>query len=216
MVCVVPKALPAPTSYTTAFPATENPISQGGIWLNGLTDGLDWNDIQTSVGKAYAGAIDIAVGGDSDSICCLRRSLLAATPKQFAEATFFKSAGYNPAGDHEFSLLLRFSIAAHNAAGIEWYTNQNLGSTVVLWNGAHSDFTPIFLCTVTSLADGDVFRMEVDNSNVVTCYQSGSVVGSGTVSGAPAIGNPGFGNNPTGSGVSVSGLGWKTWRGGSF
>src|SRR5438046_7973905 len=32
-------------SYTTNFPLTENPISEGGNWINGLTNGIDWSDV---------------------------------------------------------------------------------------------------------------------------------------------------------------------------
>ena len=38
----------------THFPATENPISEGGIWLNGETDGLDWLDVQTTTNLAFS------------------------------------------------------------------------------------------------------------------------------------------------------------------
>jgi hypothetical protein len=29
-------------TYTTNFPLTENPIFEGGHWINGLINGLDW------------------------------------------------------------------------------------------------------------------------------------------------------------------------------
>src|SRR4030095_11258728 len=40
-------------TYTTNFPATENPISEGGNWLNGQRDGLDWKDMRTTPGFAF-------------------------------------------------------------------------------------------------------------------------------------------------------------------
>src|SRR5207247_10420262 len=40
-------------TYTTNFPLTENPISEGGHWINGLTNGIDWSDVQTIPGKAF-------------------------------------------------------------------------------------------------------------------------------------------------------------------
>jgi len=39
--------------YITSFPLTENPISEGGKWINGLTTGLDWSDVRTVSGIAY-------------------------------------------------------------------------------------------------------------------------------------------------------------------
>jgi hypothetical protein len=62
-------------SYNTLFPATENPISQGGQWVNGLADGLDWSNVQTigngSSGTAYGTVIS---GGPpyNDSIAMIK------------------------------------------------------------------------------------------------------------------------------------------------
>src|SRR5215469_9106175 len=39
--------------YTTDFSISEDPISEGGKWINGKTIGLDWSDIATIPGLAY-------------------------------------------------------------------------------------------------------------------------------------------------------------------
>jgi hypothetical protein len=39
--------------YKTTFALTENPISEGGVWINGGTDGLDWVDVSTESGYAH-------------------------------------------------------------------------------------------------------------------------------------------------------------------
>lgn len=203
------------TSYSTSFPATENPISEGGIWLNGLTDGLDWNDIQTVPGKAYAATLDTAPGGDSDDICVLKPAFFACTANQFSQATVFRNGGYSPSGSHEISLLVRFAISAHSAAGYEWYVNQNGGSSIVRWNGAHSSFDIIASPTCNAPANGDVFRMEISGTTI-TVYQNG--VSKGTVNNSTfSTGNPGFGNNPsTGGTATVSGMGYSAWSGGNL
>jgi hypothetical protein len=36
--------------YTTNFPLTENPISEGGRWINGGAVGLDWTNVSTKAG----------------------------------------------------------------------------------------------------------------------------------------------------------------------
>src|SRR5215831_3829689 len=41
-------------TYTTNFPLTENPISEGGQWINGKTTGIDWADVQTIPGQAFS------------------------------------------------------------------------------------------------------------------------------------------------------------------
>ena len=50
--------LPPHTSvktYSSEFPDDENPVSQGGIWINGLTEGIDWADVVTSNGRIHGG-----------------------------------------------------------------------------------------------------------------------------------------------------------------
>src|SRR5579863_9874268 len=40
-------------TYTTRFPLTENPISEGGNRINGKKDALDWTDVRTISGFAF-------------------------------------------------------------------------------------------------------------------------------------------------------------------
>ena len=53
-----------PADYSTSFPATESPISESSNWTNGLAVGLDWNNVQTTPGKAFGAAISGAQGGN--------------------------------------------------------------------------------------------------------------------------------------------------------
>ncbi len=40
-------------SYRTSFQHDEDPISEGGIWVNGARDGIDWADVVVRNGVAY-------------------------------------------------------------------------------------------------------------------------------------------------------------------
>src|SRR6266508_216299 len=40
-------------SYSTGFERHEAPISEGGMWINGRRDGIDWCDVLTRDGHAY-------------------------------------------------------------------------------------------------------------------------------------------------------------------
>ena len=40
-------------SYRTRFQRDEDPISEGGLWLNGARDGIDWADVIVRNGVAY-------------------------------------------------------------------------------------------------------------------------------------------------------------------
>src|SRR5438093_11656945 len=33
--------------YTTNFPLAENPLSEGNVWANGKSTGIDWQDVGT-------------------------------------------------------------------------------------------------------------------------------------------------------------------------
>src|SRR5260221_14050462 len=77
---LTPAPAPAETHgpYTTTFSRAENPISEGGKWRNGQTDGLDWTDVRTTPGFAFG----TEIGGDRsdpqtyhDTKCPLKRSL---------------------------------------------------------------------------------------------------------------------------------------------
>src|SRR4051812_4570139 len=48
----LPKNAPV-RSYKTEFTRNETPISEGGMWLNGRKDGIDWCDILVRDGVAF-------------------------------------------------------------------------------------------------------------------------------------------------------------------
>ena len=56
-------------TYTTNFPLIENPISEGGHWINGLTNGIDWADVATTPGRAFGTQTVISPNyGDSTAL----------------------------------------------------------------------------------------------------------------------------------------------------
>jgi len=118
--------LPAPGSggthgpYATRFSGTENPLSEGGKWLNGHTDGLDWTDVRTTPGFAFG----TEIGGHrpapqkyDDSTALLKGTW---GPDQTVQATVHSM---NPNQDgkvfEEVELRLRSSISPHNCTGYE-------------------------------------------------------------------------------------------------
>src|SRR5271157_3059098 len=56
-------------TYTTNFPLTEKPISEGGKWECGRTVGLDWVDIETIPGHAFG--LQLGTGGFDNSTALL-------------------------------------------------------------------------------------------------------------------------------------------------
>jgi len=50
--------------YSTNFPRAESPISEGGKWYNGQTNGLDWANVRTSPGFAFGTEIGKVLGAE--------------------------------------------------------------------------------------------------------------------------------------------------------
>jgi hypothetical protein len=107
-------------TYTTNFPLTENPISEGGKWINGKKDGVDWTDVRTTPGLAFG----TEIGGNRPELEKYDDStaLLTGTwgPNQTAQATV-RRVNKDPVGNstREVELRLRSAIAPHNATGYE-------------------------------------------------------------------------------------------------
>jgi hypothetical protein len=40
-------------TYSTRFPRAENPVFEGGTWINGETAGVDWANVRTTPGLAF-------------------------------------------------------------------------------------------------------------------------------------------------------------------
>ena len=130
--------LPPARHFTTNFPLTENPISQGGVWINGGAIGLDWNNVSTTPGLAigHQGAIEFTDG----------TALLGGrwTPDQTVSATVHS---VTPADScyQEVELRLRSALHSHLATGYEITFKASPAFDaylqIVRWNGVLGDFT---------------------------------------------------------------------------
>lgn len=141
-------ALASANSYSTTFPATENPISQGGNWVNGLTNGLDWTDVQTtggSPGEAFTTKGSGAEPPYNDSIASLTGTW---GPNQMACGTAYIGSGEVDTNYQEVELHLNFAISAHSATGyvFNWHAVNDSSSYfgISRWNGALNNFTVLY------------------------------------------------------------------------
>lgn len=198
----------AATSYTTNFPATENPISQGGMWINGGSVGVDWNNVRTTPGLAFASTI---VSTTDDDIAVLTTSFHL---NQFVQGTVFRAGGYVPPDNHEIELLLRFVISPGVARGCEVNWNPGGNIEMVKWNGPLGDFdTPVEGGNIGNPATGDVLRVEMVGTTV-TVFKNGVSVASTTFTGMND-GQPGIGFFPR-TGATLSSLGWSSLTAGEL
>ncbi len=101
-------------TYTTNFPATENPISEGGNWRNGQREGVVWKDIRTVPGLAFG------TQGGSPPPYDDSTAVLGGTwgPDQTVEAKV-KTVNQNGSINQEVEIRLRTSINPNSLSGYE-------------------------------------------------------------------------------------------------
>ncbi len=198
-------------SYSTRFLRDENPISEGGIWINGRKDGIDWIDIVARGGVAYgevtrAGAAErrveqgnLAQGGAApqgeydDPTAVLAG---AWGRNQHARGVVF-SRNQTERYYQEVELRLRSAITPGLCTGYEVFwrclKTKNAYAEIVRWNGKVRDFTSLKknIGAQYGVKDGDVVEATIVG-NVIKGFVNGVEVVSATddtfEAGAPGIG----------------------------
>ena len=178
-------------TYTTTFAAVESPISEGGRWINGRTNGLDWSDVWSTGGKG----IGRQTGADYSDATALLTGTWSAS--QQATATVFTSGTVSEACYPEVELRLRSAISAHANRGYEISFKVSQSGTayliIVRWNGPFGDFTYLLKSNGAQygVKNGDVISAKMVG-NVITAYKNGVVMGSASdntyADGAPGMG----------------------------
>jgi hypothetical protein len=179
-------------TYSTNFPLTENPISEGSKWTTGKSVGLDWADVATSPGLAFG--TQTGSGGYNDSLAILKGTWGA---DQSASAVVRSVNQVGGSVFEEVEILLRFSIGAHSARGYE-INFRSLNSSesytqIVRWNGPLGSFTLLDSRggSTYGIRDGDTVKATIVG-NTITSYINGvaklSVTDSTFSSGSPGMG----------------------------
>lgn len=181
-------------TWTTSFPATENPISEAGLWVNGGTVGLDWTDVRTTGGTAI-GTVT-GNGTFDDSIAIIGGSW--ASSQSVTGVVHIGASRPDGSLFPEVELLLRFNITANSASGYEFLFSAMSGSgcyvKIVRWNGDNSDFTYLGDGVTGSqyvVNDGDELVATASGSTL-TAYIRGTqvlqVTDSTFTTGSPGVG----------------------------
>jgi hypothetical protein len=192
-------------TYSTNFTATENPISEGGKWLNGATNGLDWCDVQKTPGLAFG--VGPCATNFSDPTAVLTNSAGGSGvwgPNQGASATVFIGTligTFFP----EVELRLNTTITAHNITGYEItcdvgtsINHPDMNVSIVRWNGppatsnnSNNAFTTLIQSNGQSCKNGDVLSGYNINGNIYAFINGKFIVGVTDTTysnGSPGIG----------------------------
>src|ERR1700756_4950574 len=107
-------------TYTTTFPVNENPISQGSLWINGATTGVDWGNVAvvTGTGGVQQATGTVLNGGPpfNDST-----AVLSGTWAQNQSAQgVVHIANQQSAVQEEVEIRLRTTIISHSITGYEF------------------------------------------------------------------------------------------------
>jgi hypothetical protein len=186
---------PAPDpagSYSTNFQGSENPISEGGVWINGGTTGLDWTNISKSNGRAtgHEGSVPF-----SDATATLQGNWAS---DQSVQATVYAVDQTQSCGQ-EVEMRLRTTIVPHTITGYEVSFSTSSGYMIIVrWNGSFGNFTVLLNLTGSQyvVQSGDVVKATIVG-NVISAYKNGVLMGQATDS-AYTSGSPGMGFNLNG------------------
>jgi hypothetical protein len=178
-------------TYSTNFPLTENPISEGGHWVH---LGAPWFVVATGGGVAYG--TQPGDGAYTDSYA----HLSGFPPNVSVTTTIHLAAGFSPGGTREAEIHLRWADGASSARGYECNLAYSGGyAEIVRWNGPLGDYTyvsPQGSGGPGAVHDGDVFKAEIVGT-VITTWLNGHQlqhVDVASIGGTVwADGNPGMG-----------------------
>jgi hypothetical protein len=197
-------------SHRTRFEVDEDPISEGGSWINGLTDGIDWADVVADNGVGHGGkvrmtiaerraeqgdAVDAPIGDYDDPTAVL------AGPwgrNQHARATVF-SRNQTESYYQEVELRLRTTITPNSCTGYEVFwrclKTENAYAEIVRWDGTIGSWKSLArgVGPQYGVRNGDVVEATIIG-NEIRSYINGVEVLSATDD-VYADGSPGVGFN---------------------
>jgi len=193
-------------TYTTNFPVAENPISEGGNWTNGKTDGVDWSDVRTTKGLAFG--TQVPPTGYNDSVALLQVppigyndsvALLNGTwnPDQMATATVHTVNQQGGGTYEEVELWLRGSISPHFTKGYEINVRSLSGPAAYVqfgyWDGPLNRFGGLGSTTGPGLHDGDVVAASIVGNTITVWINGVQVLQGKDPFNLYKTGNPGMG-----------------------
>jgi hypothetical protein len=179
-------------SYSTRFQVDEDSISQGGKWINGGKDGIDWYNVIVKNGVAF-GAV---TKGDYNDPTALLTGTWGKNQK--VKAKVF-SRNQTDKYYQEVEIRLRSTLSPHRCTGYEVFwrclKTDKAYVQIVRWNGKVRDWTSLKKRSGAQFGvkDGDLVEATIVG-NVIKGFLNGVEVISATDDTFDQ-GNPGIGFN---------------------
>lgn len=123
-------------NYTTTFPATENPVSEGGRWVGA---GSSWTPVATTGGSpGLAHGTQTGSGGQDDS-----NAHLSGFGPDHTVTVVINNTSLPGGANKEVEILLRWATpdSTHTTGYELTMESQSLYAYIVRWNGLFNDFT---------------------------------------------------------------------------
>lgn len=159
-----------PRSYSTKFLLTENPISEGGNWINGGENGSPWCNVRTIPDLAFG--MQSGLNGYDDSTAVLRGTW---NPDQMAQG-LVHTTQQNANIIQEIELRIRTSISPQGITGYEFnfraLAKGNTYIQIVRWNGPLGSFSILAEIPGPGVRDGDLLKATASR-NTLTAYING-------------------------------------------
>jgi hypothetical protein len=198
-------------SYKTDFPRDETPVDEGGMWLNGKKDAIDFTDCITSNGFIHGAPSRMNVLEKRAEQGNLEES--EETPEgDYDDPTAILTGDWGP-NQHgkgiahvenpteewfqEVQIRLRCRLEPHYISGYEIFfrclTGEKGYAEIVRWNGAVGDWTSLqrHEGPEYGVKDGDVIEATIEG-NVIKGFINGeekiTVTDDTWDSGAPGVG----------------------------
>jgi len=180
--------------YETNFLATENPLSEGGVWDNGGVVGLRWNNVMTTPGRCHG------VPSEHDPQYADPTAILKGNwgSDQEVEAVVFQdqeNAGYF----QEVEIRLRSVMQPNFCSGYEvfWRVLKTANGyfQIVRWNGQFGDFTYLADLQGAQYGAGNGDRVKARiRGNKISAWLNGVLV-TEVIDDVFKTGRPGLGFN---------------------
>lgn len=161
-------------TYTTAFPLTQNPLSESGAWI---APPASWTPLATDGDVAYN--TQITPWSSYDDSMAMASGLWKANHEVEIVLSFPNALGSVGAGSHEIEALLRvnWDNGANTILQYECQlgcTSAGVYSDILKLDGVIGTFhslTPNIINGVSAYATGDRYRARITGNNIETFYR---------------------------------------------